>query len=227
MVPQIYNAQETQSKQESQTIKKTSKRRHVNEYSEVMRKEKPSTNPLRFYAPKPQKIFFSSQLKEEQVILLLRQHPITQLKQLVIAIVIFFMPFLIFNSNILSFLSLEFHIAFTIGWYLMLLGFIIESFLVWFFHVYIITDERIIDVDFLSLIYKNISSAKIDNIEDIAFTTEGFFASSIDYGSVKIQTAGEQREFEFENVPHPGKVSALINELLLEEEREKIEGRVN
>jgi uncharacterized membrane protein YdbT with pleckstrin-like domain len=112
-------------------------------------------------------------------------------------------------------------------WYLLLTGFVLESFLTWFFNVYIITDERIIDVDFLSLIYRNISTAKIDNIEDVTATTGGAIQAMFDFGTVQIQTAAEKREFEFNDVPHPNRVSKLINELLLEEEREKVEGRVN
>ena len=102
-----------------------------------------------------------------------------------------------------------------------------ESFLTWYFNVYIITDERIIDVDFLSLIYQNISSAKIDNIEDVTATKGGALRSVFDFGKVQIQTAAEKREFEFEDVPHPSKVTKLLNELMIEEEVEKIEGRVN
>ncbi|HEX7018248.1 MAG TPA: PH domain-containing protein, partial [Patescibacteria group bacterium] len=113
-----------------------------------------------------------------------------------------------------------------IFWYLLITGFALESFLSWFFNVYIITDERVIDVDFLSLIYKNISSAKIDNIEDITAETGGAVRSIFNFGTVKIQTAGAATELEFEDVPHPAKVTRLLNELLLEEEREKIEGRV-
>ena len=39
-------------------------------------------------------------------------------------------------------------------WYLISIAYFIESFLTWFFNVYFVTDERIIDVDFYNLIYK-------------------------------------------------------------------------
>jgi uncharacterized membrane protein YdbT with pleckstrin-like domain len=112
-------------------------------------------------------------------------------------------------------------------WYLMVLGFSIEAFLSWFFNAYIITDERVIDIDFLSLIYKNISSAKLDNIEDIIATSGGALRAIFDFGTVTIQTAGAEVEFDFEAVPFPSRVTALLNELLIEEEREKIEGRTH
>jgi len=48
----------------------------------------------------------------------------------------------------------------------------------------------------------------------------------VDYGDVSMQTAGKKREFMIENVPEPHRVVKIINELKLEEEHEKIAGRV-
>ena len=203
------------------------KTRTVDDYSEVMRREQATENVLLAYAPKPKRISFDAQIKNEQVILLLRQHPVVLIKPFVIFVLAMFFPMLVQVSTILNFLPDQFKTAFAIGWYVMTFGFALESFLVWFFNVYIITDERIIDVDFLSLIYKNLSIAKIDNIEDVTVTASGALASIFDYGNVLIQTAAEKNEFEFENVPYPTRVSELLNELMVEEEREKLEGRVN
>ncbi|MDA1079482.1 MAG: hypothetical protein O2840_02215 [bacterium] len=205
------------------------KRRHrsVDEYSEVMSHEKRSTNPMTAFVPKPLKTFFASQAREEEIILLLRKHPITQIKWIVSAVILGVLPLFLANFELFSFFPANYLFAAHLGWYLLLLGFVIESILSWFFNVYIITDERIVDVDFLSLIYRNISSAKIDNIEDVSAQTSGALRSIFDFGSVRIQTAAEKTEFEFEDVPYPNKIIALINDLLLEEEREKIEGRVS
>ncbi len=203
------------------------RKKHVDEYSEVMRQEEPSTNPFDAYAAKPVKVFFDSQLHDEEVILLLRRHPITQLKWVLVALGLVFMPFLFSYIGILAFLPAKYQFFSLVGWYLLIIGFSLESFLNWFFNSYVITDERVIDIDFDSLIYKNISAAKIDNIEDITATTGGAIQSIFDFGTIKVQTAAEKREFEFEDVPHPARVTTLLNELLMEEEREKIEGRVN
>jgi membrane protein YdbS with pleckstrin-like domain len=201
--------------------------RDVSEYSEVIRQEEPTKNPFEAYCPRPMNVFFDSQERAEQVILLLRRHPVTQIPWILIAIGLFFAPILFSLVPFFNFLPARFSVAALILWYLLVTGFVIESVLTWFFNVYIITDERIIDVDFLSLIYKNISAAKIDNIEDVTAETGGAVRSIFNFGTVKIQTAGANAEIAFEDVPHPSKVTRLLNELLLEEEREKIEGRVN
>ncbi len=203
------------------------RRRTVDDYSAVMRQEKPTTSSIRAYSPKPRGVGFSTQNIDEDIVLLLRQHPITQLKWVIVALLLILAPLLFTSIGMFSFLPDNFYAAGLIGWYLMVVGFSVESFLKWFYNVYIVTDERIIDVDFVSLIHSNVSAAKIDNIEDVTARAAGFAATLFDYGTVYIQTAADKREFEFEGVPHPNKVTSLINEMMIEEEREKLEGRVS
>ncbi len=198
----------------------------VDEYSETLRKERPAKNPLQAFAPKPERVKFDSQMDQEEVVLLLRTHPITLIKPIVFALIGIILPLILFNSSFMGMVAGRFKIAAVVGWYMLIFSFILETFLVWFFSVYIVTDERIIDVDFTSLIYKNVSSAKIDKIEDITIATSGVLASLIDFGTVHIQTAAEVPQIEFEEIPHPNTVAKALNEIMLEEEREKLEGRV-
>lgn len=202
-------------------------KRHIDEYSETLRYDKPSRAILASFAPKPLNTTFSTQHRDEDVVLLLRQHPITQIGWVLIALLLVFVPFLFALTPTIAFLPGKFQVAASFGWYLLVVGFSLEGFLSWFYNVYIVTDERVIDVDFHSLIFKNISSAKIDNIEDVTEKTGGALRAIFDFGTVRIQTAAAQVEFEFDNVPFPARVTSLLNELILEEEREKIEGRVS
>lgn len=204
------------------------KKRQVDDYSEVMKHETSSNNPLKSYIPKPKKISFEIQDRDEKIILVLRQHPITQVKSIFVLVFSFlFVPWLLRVAGLMAFLPDQFKLAFYSFLVVLFIGMAFRYFLLWFFNVYIITDERIIDVDFLSMVYKNISTAKIENIEDITKQTSGIIASLFDHGTILIQTAATKNEFEFEHVPHPAKVVKLLNELVIEEEREKIEGRVN
>ncbi len=204
------------------------KKRQVEDYSEVMKHETSIDNPLKAFIPKPNKMAFEIQDQDEKIILILRQHPITQVKSLLVLLFSFLViPWLLKTAGIMAFLPTQFRLAFNVFLVVLFFGMALRYFLLWFFNVYIITDERIIDVDFLSMIYKNISTAKTENIEDITKQTSGIMASLFDYGTILIQTAATKNEFEFEHVPHPARVVKLLNELVMEEEREKIEGRVN
>jgi len=220
-MPEIFDASE------KQTPAKSSSKKDPKSYSQVIRDNHQSTNPLDAFALRPTSVVFDSQLENEEVLLLLRQHPITQIKWILIVILLLFVPYLLSLVSFWDMVPDKYHFFGLVFWYLLVLGITMEAFLSWFYNVYIVTDERVIDVDFLSLIYKNISAAKLDNIEDVTATTTGAIQSVFNIGTVKIQTAAEVTQFEFENVPQPNKVTTLLNELLLEEEREKMEGRVN
>jgi hypothetical protein len=204
------------------------KKRKVDDYSEIMKHESVSNNPFKSYIPKPNKIAFELQDRDEKIILILRQHPITQIKNaLLLAFGFFIVPWLLQLSGIIDFLPSQFRFAFYLFLVVIFIGIAFRCFLLWFFNVYIITDERIIDVDFLSMIYKNISTAKTENIQDVTKKSSGIMATIFDYGTILIQTSAAKNEFEFDHVPHPGRVAKLLNELILEEEREKMEGRIN
>jgi hypothetical protein len=208
------------------SAEKKGPRRHVDEYSEVMRQEISEARSVAAFVPKPKRLTIDIQAKDEQIVLLLRQHSITQVKWVVVAAIMFFAPIIFSSIQVFEFLPSTYRFASFLGWYLLTAGFSIESYLKWFYRVFIVTDERIIDVDFISMIYKDVSTTKIDKIEDITSLTSGFFSSIFDYGTVTIQTAATKQELNFENVPHPAKVTALLNEMILEEELEKFEGRV-
>jgi hypothetical protein len=135
-------------------------------------------------------------------------------------------PIFLSNFPALAVLPPNFQVMTMVAWYLLTLGFMIEQFLNWYFNVFIVTDERVIDVDFLNLIYKNVSAAKIDNIEDVTVEMGGAVRALLNFGTVFLQTAAEKTEFEFEDVPQPQRVAKFLNEMILEEQQEEIEGRV-
>src|SRR3972149_7231830 len=173
----------------------------------------------------PKKIHFETQEAKEQIILLLRQHWFTQLSWVLIALAMLFLP-LIFNViPIIDFLPGNYRFMVILFWYLLVIAFVYEQFLSWFFDVWLITDERIVDIHFSNLLYKQVSEAKIDNIEDVPYNQGGGIKAMFDYGNVSLQTAAEQKNFEIKDVPHPNKVVAVLNELKLEEEQEKLDGR--
>ena len=86
------------------------------------------------------------------------------------------------------------------------------------FNSFIVTNQRIIDVDFYSLIYKTVSYAQLERIEDVDTQVGGVLFSLIDAGNIEVQTAAEVPQFEIDLIPHPAKVARLINELTMKTE---------
>lgn len=175
----------------------------------------------------PKSVKFETQESKEEIILLLRRHFVTNIPWILVVVFMVIAPLIFPISTLLSFLPISFQVMTVVVWYLGITAILLEKFLSWYFNVYIVTDERIVDVDFYSLIYKRISETKIDKIEDVTYSQGGFVQSMFNYGTVNIQTAGEVTEFEFEFVPYPAKVAKVINQLVIQEEQEKIEGRVS
>jgi len=204
------------------------------EYSEVLRAEKRTSNPFSSYMPFP-RVGVEIQDPEEVLLLLVRRHIITNWKWVLVVLVMLLAPILLSSFPGLAMLPSNYQVMTRVLWHLLVIAVILEGFLNWYFDVFIITDERVIDIDFKNLIYKNITSTKLDNIQDVTYSVSGPLPSLLDYGNVLVQTAGSgvaikpddtRPTIEIYDTPHPSRVAKLLNELLVQEEQEKLEGRV-
>ncbi len=213
-MPEIYKAKK----------KKKRRVRQVTVADRLSKERKPGK--LGAFNVLPGKVKFETQDAKEKVLLLLRQHMITQVKWIGLAVVMVFMPISLIWIPLLEFMPGNYQFMAIVIWYLLTVALVYEKFISWYFHVFIITDERVIDVDFYNLLHKEVSQAKIDNIEDVTYTHVGVMSAWFNYGDVSLQTAAESQEFTIKSVPEPSRVVKILNELKLEEEQEKIEGRV-
>ncbi len=157
---------------------------------------------------------FEAQEKDEEVILVLRAHPITQLSWIIaslfgiilLVVLNFFFPIFLNSRQI-------FYANFFLG--TLILAYIWLNILFYTFNVGIITNKRIIDIDFYSILYRETSETRLKNVEDITSKEAGYFGSFFHYGNVFVQTAGTQVNIEFLNVPEPEEVVKIINGLLI------------
>ncbi len=175
----------------------------------------------------PKGVGFEAQNDDEQVILFLRSHPATNLHWVGLILILFFIPFFWIEFPLLSSISPMVRLALTVFWYMGLAFFAFEQLLVWFYNVYIVTNERVIDVDFYGLLYKDVKTAQISRIEDVSYAQRGLFSSFLNYGDVTVETASEQRSdneaegsgaFVFEAVTNPNEVVKVISELIEKED---------
>ena len=175
--------------------------------------------PLTCFAVNPSGVRFETQQDDEEVILFLRQHIIVNIPWVLLAAILIVAPLFLFPM-VLGNLKLPFLIppgyilVGTLFWYLASAGFILTSFLRWFFNIYIVTNERVVDIDFLHLLYKEFSEARLEKVQDLSYKTGGIFAAFFNFGDVAIQTAGELPNFEFDSVPRPDHVVSTISELV-------------
>lgn len=76
--------------------------------------------------------------------------------------------------------------------------------------LWILTDQRIIDIEQKGLFDRVIAELNIMKVQDVTAEVHGNIQTFFDYGNVYIQTAAEQQRFIFQNVPHPEEIARLI-----------------
>lgn len=171
----------------------------------------------------PTGIRFETQEHGESIILFLRKHWVTNVPWILTAFLLIIAPSIIFpfflSGNIVpveiqnSFISLIILI-----WYLFSFSFIFVNFLLWYFTVSIVTNERVIDIDFINILNKKFAETRINRIEDVTQRSGGFLMAFFDYGNVIVQTAAAEQSFQFQLVPYPQQVVRIINQLMGKEE---------
>lgn len=164
-------------------------------------------------ADNPPVILFDTQEKEEQVVLLLRRHWVTNLPWIALAILMFFAPWALKFFPLFDFLPANYQTMAGVIWYLLVIAFIYEQFLSWYFNVYIVTDERVIDYDFYNLLYKDVTDADLPKVQDVSVKMGGVAQVLFNYGDVFIETAGAIPNIEFDKVSNPTRVAKVIHEL--------------
>jgi membrane protein YdbS with pleckstrin-like domain len=185
--------------------------------------DKNPLSPLRFY---PDHADFINKDPQEKIILLIRKHPITNILWVVSLFLLIIAPAFLTVMPFYEAMPVGFQIMSVIIWYLGTFAFGFEKFLGWFLNVNIVTDERIFDVDFWHLVHREITEADIEKIQDVTVETNSPLRTVFNYGDVRIQTAAQVPQIEFQAIPQPDKVARVLRELRLEEEIERMEGRI-
>lgn len=172
--------------------------------------------PLASFALVPDNVRFETQEAEEVVELFLRQHPVVNIPWILVTFILVTVPVIVFPM-LLRISPMEvpgrYLLVGTAFWYLATFGYALTNFIYWFFNIYIVTNERLVDIDFLYLLYKRFSQAELAKVQDLSYTSGGILAAIFDYGNVSVETAGEAPNLDFEKIPHPEKVVETIRAL--------------
>lgn len=149
---------------------------------------------------------------EEKIIAIFRKHPLfiwlAGIRMVFLAIIPLIMwPFI----TTVSFIDFgNWATLFFWGYLIILwLGFFIEwtDFIL---DTWILTNERLIDVEQLGLFSRRVSTLSLDRIQDVTIQESGLINTYFGIGTVYIQTAGEHREFKIPGAKHPTEVKDII-----------------
>ena len=153
----------------------------------------------------------------EKVILKVRRHKLGLIFESLFLVLFVVLPPILFwaggraisiRGNDLSLFAGVYALILLIAWMIF--------FVIWtryYLDALIITDKRIIYVDQKGFFSREVATLNLDKIQDITITISGILATFLDFGTVKIQTAGESTEFIMRDVPEPSKIKSIIYEL--------------
>lgn len=181
---------------------------------------------------RPTKMRFAEQEVDEIIELLLRQHWVVNVPWIFYSILAILLPFVVYNlRNLIGIpfigaAPVSLQIAVLTVWYLIILAYAIESFLHWYFNIYIVTNQHLVDVDLESLLSPKVTEAEVADIQSAAFDVKGLIRSFFNFGNVVIQTAAESQQITFNNIPYPAQVVDRVNDLRQAAQREQRGGGI-
>jgi membrane protein YdbS with pleckstrin-like domain len=75
-----------------------------------------------------------------------------------------------------------------------------------------VTDRNVVQIIQKGLLFRQVSQISLANVEDVTSEQKGFFAAFFNFGTLRIETAGEQANFNFSFCPNPNRVAHIILE---------------
>lgn len=162
---------------------------------------------------------FAQQEDNEIIELVLRQHWVTNIPWILLALILFLLPVIAIQFAPVALFALIPNIPYQIIlfglvlWYLLVFAYIFEKFLFWYFNIYIVTNLHLVDVNFRSLQQREVIEIKLQDIESSSSNISGIIRSLFNYGDVVIQTAADVQDITFDAVPYPDLVVDRIGDL--------------
>jgi hypothetical protein len=164
----------------------------------------------------PFKKCFINQNDDEEVYLIIRRSFIVELPWVIVSTILFlaflnltYLVELYFNINLDY--DLAYFIQFSLA--LSMLTYMVNKFFNWFYTVNIVTNQRIIDFDFMHIGDKEIVETLIKNIQSVTVKNMGFASFIFGLSKLQILTSGDNPNIEFSYISDAYKASDLISDL--------------
>lgn len=148
----------------------------------------------------PAKLDFEGQRPGETVLFVFRRHIIAMRKGfylLLIPLVITAIPPLIWQSNLELFLL-------PVGGLALGIIFFLYHFMMWYFTIYLVTNQRIRQVTQKGIFGKDVVELRLSKIQNISYNIPGFTGEILKFGTIVIQTF--VGDLVIRNVEHPEKI---------------------
>ncbi|MDD5031695.1 MAG: PH domain-containing protein [Patescibacteria group bacterium] len=158
----------------------------------------------------------------EKIIKVLRRDVFILIKKILLFLLLLILPLILFYLTVASIypdilygeISYPLFLLVVSFYYLFLWVFFFFSFIDYYLDIWIITDERIINIEQEGYFARTISEQRFYRVQDVTSETKGFFPTVLKYGNVYVQTAGAKERFFFQEIPNPDQVRDIIIKLV-------------
>lgn len=152
---------------------------------------------------------FPGQLPHEEIYTVIHRHWFNILTHFIAIIIFTFgtLGFFFFTPVLAALFDITINIAAVYFITTLILLFLwVYGFFIWidyYFDVWVITDERILNIEQKSLFVRVISEVDLGRVQDVTTKVEGLIPTLLDFGDIFIQTAGQDKYFHFRRVGSP------------------------
>jgi uncharacterized membrane protein YdbT with pleckstrin-like domain len=98
------------------------------------------------------------------------------------------------------------------AWWLLLWSSAFNAFTQYFLNAWIITNQRIVEIEQQGFFNREVSSLLLNRVQDVTIDTRGLVHSLLDIGDINVQTAGTIDRFTMDNVADP----PVLRDMILE-----------
>jgi len=142
---------------------------------------------------------FDNQRPNEEIVFMRRRHPWIFWKSgliLLFMILIVVIAFLIWGASKVSVIVLVASVIFLIFYFL-------GRWFVYTSDIFILTNQRIINIDQRGFFTRRVSEAELENIQNVTYEIKGPIRSFLNFGEIIISTAGNTPGLTLSNVENP------------------------
>lgn len=151
---------------------------------------------------------FPGQREDEKLLFIFRRHMIAMRKgfyTLLIPLLITSIPPLIWSNSIELFLL-------PIGGLIIGLVLFLYHYIMWYFTIYIVTDQRIRQVTQKGFFGKDVIDLRLSKVQNISYNIPGFSGEIFHFGTIVIQTI--VGDLVIHNVEHPDEIYNKLQEAI-------------
>lgn len=162
---------------------------------------------------------FKGQKDGEEILLVVHRHWFDILSQFIIILFMLLLLFgsLLFASPILDFFNgnISMNLLLFAGniFFIFIWLFFFIIWIDYYFDVWIVTNERIVNIEQLGLFSRDVSELELENVQDMTVEVLGIIPTFLNYGNLYVQTAAERERFVFKHVPNPYAIKDLVMNL--------------